>query len=457
MAPAVPVLIAILLIALTALALGLALGRGGRRAGGRLKTRDRSQILKEADRRLASNPRDADALLALGDIYWGEKDWPNVFRTYGTLAELAAARSDLDGFTINARYGIAAVHTDKTEEAYKGLLLARTYRQDDFEVNFRLGILEFHKRQYEKSQGLLLQAARTRPDNAQALRHLGHAQFKTRRFLEALASLRRATELEPEDKESLFVMGECFYELGQNAQAIRVFSLLRSDPRLGPNASLFSGTLHLNTRQIQKAILDFEIGLRHPEVPVETLVELKYRLAAAYIRSQEISKAVAVLSEIQSIQPGYKDVPAQLAKCTELNTNRNLQTFLMGGTDEFANLCRRVVFSFFPRAKVKIVDLAVNRSDSADVLAEVETARWQDVILFRFIRSTGTVGELAVRDFHARMKDVKAGKGYCVSAGNFTDEAHRFVEARLLDLLDKDKLIRLLKAIDPEVANAPSI
>ncbi|HRZ90088.1 MAG TPA: tetratricopeptide repeat protein, partial [Spirochaetia bacterium] len=295
------------------------------------------------------------------------------------------------------------------------------------------------------------QAAQAKPDHAPTLRHLGHAQFKAKRYKEALVNLRKAAELEPEDKDSLFAMGECYYELGQNDQAIRIFSHLRADPKLGPNASLFSGTLQLNMRQFQKAIMDFEIGLRHPEIPVETLVELKYRLAAAYLRAQELAKAVTVLNEIQSIFPNYKDVPAQLAKYRELNSNRNLQVYLMGATGEFVTLCRRIALSFFPKAKVKITDIAVNKNDWADILTEVETSKWQDIILFRFIRSTGTVGELTVRDFHARLKDVKAGKGYVVSAGVFSDEARRFVEARLMDLLDKDQLAKLLHTVDSGV------
>lgn len=453
MAPVVPILIAVIFVSFAALILGVVLGRGGKRTktGSRLKARDRAQILKEADRRLASNPKDPDALQALGDLYWGEKAWENVFKTYGVLVEVATGNPEMDEFTFNARYGIAAVYLGKPEEAYKGLLIARTFKQDDFEVNFNLGLIEYQKRQFEKALVLLNQAAQAKPDHAPTLRHLGHAQFKAKRYKEALVNLRKAAELEPEDKDSLFAMGECYYELGQNDQAIRIFSHLRADPKLGPNASLFSGTLQLNMRQFQKAIMDFEIGLRHPEIPVETLVELKYRLAAAYLRAQELAKAVTVLNEIQSIFPNYKDVPAQLAKYRELNSNRNLQVYLMGATGEFVTLCRRIALSFFPKAKVKITDIAVNKNDWADILTEVETSKWQDIILFRFIRSTGTVGELTVRDFHARLKDVKAGKGYVVSAGVFSDEARRFVEARLLDLLDKDQLAKLLHTVDSGV------
>jgi len=449
MAPIVPILIAVVLVSFIALILVIAISRGGKRkVSGKMKTRDRTQILKESDRRLAQNPKDTDALQALGELYFMEKAWENAFKVYSTLVEVSTGNPELDEFTFNARYGICAVRLGNPDEAYKGLLIARTFKQDDFEVNFNLGVIEFQKRQFEKAVVLLQQAAQAKPEHAPSLRHLGHAQFKVKRYREALINLRKAAELEPEDKDSLFAMGECYYELGQSDQAIRIFSHLRADPKLGPNASLFSGTLLLNMKQYQKAIMDFEIGLRHPDIPVETLVELKYRLAAAYLRTQEISKAVSILNEIQSIYPSYKDVPAQLAKYRELNSNHNLQVYLMGATGEFVTLCRKIALSFFPKAKVKITDIAVNKNDWADILAEVETSKWQDIILFRFIRSTGNVGELTVRDFHARLKDVKAGKGFCVSAGTFSDEAKRFVEARLLDLLDKDQLQKLLNSID---------
>jgi hypothetical protein len=58
------------------------------------------------------------------------------------------------------------------------------------------------------------------------------------------------------------------------------------------------------------------------------------------------------------------------------------------------------------------------------------------------------VGELSVRDFHARVKDLKAGKGYCITAGVFSEEAKRFVEARLIDLIEKQALMQTLNSID---------
>ncbi len=445
-----PVVVAVIFLALVILMGGFLFGknRNKPKRGKKLKAKDHSQILKEANRRLAQNPKDPDALMALGDVYYGEQAWEKAYKIYETLMDVVTGNPELDEFFVSRRYGLCALRLNRTEEAYKGLVLAHSAKQDDFETNYNLGYLEFQRRQYDKAILHLKAALRQNSEHALCQRYLGHALFKVKNYKESLVSLRKAVDLAPDDKESLFAMGECYHELGQEDQAIRLFSHLRTDSSLGPSAALFAGTIHLNQRQYQKAILDFEIGLKHPEIKVEVLVEIKYRLAAAYLKEQEIAKAVALLYEIQQIYPNYKDVPTQLSRYRELNSNRNLQVFLLSPTSDFITLCRKITMSFFPKAKIKITDISVQRNDWADILAEVDTSRWSEVVLFRLIRTTGTVGELVLRDFHARIKDLRAGKGYCLTAGTFSDEAKKFVEARLIDLMEKDKLMGLLNVID---------
>jgi tetratricopeptide (TPR) repeat protein len=446
-----PILLVVVIIAFAAIVIGFASSRKGEPGAKKSKkgrARDRNQILKEANRRLATNPKDVEALSAIGGLAWTEQDWEKAFKNYGDLLEYGGGNPDVDEFDANARYGMAALRLNRFDEAYKGLAVARTIRQDDFDVNFNLGYLEFQRKQYEKCIALLRQAVTIHPDHSQALRFLGHSLFKTKAWKEALSALRRAVDLVPDDKESLFAMAECYYELGTLDQALKIFSHLRTDPVMGAQSALFAGTVHLNQHMTERAIQDFEIGLKHPDIKIEVATELKYRLSAAYLKGQEIGKAVVLLTEIQSLDQNYKDVPALLGKYRELNSNRNLKTYLLGSTSEFVTLCRKITLMFFPKAKVKVTDISVNKNDWADVLAEVETSKWSDVVLFRYIRSTGVMGELIVRDFHAHVKEVKAGKGFCISAGTYSDEAKRFVEARLLDLIEKPSLMNLLNTVD---------
>jgi len=447
-----PVVIVIIVLALLVIIAGTIKSwkktPDGSKKGKKIRVKDQGQIMKEANRRLAQNPKDPDALLAIGEVYYSQEAWDKAYKAYEILVELASGSMALDEFLINKLYGLSALRLGKAEEAYKGLILAYTIKPDDFEILHNLGYLEFQKKQYEKAIGFLRSAIKLNMEHAPSLRYMGHALFKTKNNKEALVYLKKALDLQPDDKESLFTMAECFHELGQNEQAIRLFTHLRTDPVLGPSAALFAGTIHINQRQHQKAIMDFELGLKHSNIKPELFIETKYRLAAAYLKEQEIGKAVELLTEIQELSPNYKDSQAQLAKYRELNSSRNLQIYLMAPTSDFITLCRKITLTFFPKAKVKITNISVQKNDWADILAEVETSRWSDTVLLRMIRSSTTVGEIVLRDFHAKIKDVKAGKGYCLTSGIFSDEAKKFVEARLIDLMDKDKLLNLLKTID---------
>jgi restriction endonuclease Mrr len=124
----------------------------------------------------------------------------------------------------------------------------------------------------------------------------------------------------------------------------------------------------------------------------------------------------------------------------------------MGSSADFVALCRKIVMTYYGKAKVKITNITVNKSDWADILAEVDTIKWSDLIMFRFIRTQGSIGEFIVRDFHQHLKEVKAGKGICITVGNFTEEAKRYTEARLIDLIEKEKLQAILNTVDARAA-----
>jgi tetratricopeptide (TPR) repeat protein len=419
-------------------------GGGGR--GKHVKSRD--AIIKNANKRLAQNPRDPEALSSLADIYFQEENWDNAYKYYGILTEIAGSHQEVNQFEAYQRYGLSAMKLGLTNEAYKGFSLAHNHRQDDFEVNLNLGNLEFQKKNYEKAVQLLQAARSKEPENTAVLRSLGHSFFRVKKYKEAMAFIRKAIDLAPDDKESLYTLGECYYEANQTEQALRVFSHLRPDPLMGASASLISGTINMEQHQYEKAIQDFEIGLKHQNIKPEILLDLRYRLASAYLKQNDIAKALPLLRDIQVDNPSYKDVASLIGRYQELNANKNLQIFMMAPSADFVALCRKIVLTYYLRAKVKISNISLNKNEWADILAEIDTSKWSDIVMFRFIRTPGSVGELIVRDFHSHLKEVKAGKGICITVGTYTEEAKRYTEARLIDLIEKDKLTAMLNTVD---------
>ncbi|MDR1901183.1 MAG: tetratricopeptide repeat protein [Treponema sp.] len=446
----IPVLAAVATLVVGIIIVMLVTGssRGGDDAGGREEkgSKDRDALLKAANKKLSQNPRDAESLNTIGDIYFREESWDRAMKTYAILIEIGGA--GVNEYEANLRYAISAQKLGMTEEAYKGFTIAHTLQIDSFEVNYNLGAIEFDRKNYDKTVQFLSQARKIDPEHPPTLRLLGHALFRLKKPKDAMSFIRKAIDLAPDDKESLYTLGECYYEANQTDQALRIFGHLRADPLMGPNACLNSGNINMEKGQIDKALQDFEIGLKHQNIKQETLTELRYKLAACYLRQNDIGKAMPLLKQIRLENSNYKDVAVLISRYQELNANQNLQMYIMAPSADFVALCRKVVMNYYPRAKIKITNISVNKNEWADILAEVDTARWQDVIMFRFIRSQGAVGELIVRDFHSHLKDVKAGKGVCITAGNYTEEAKRYTEARLIDLIEKDRFTVLLNSID---------
>ncbi len=415
------------------------------------KVQDRNTILREANKRLASNPKDTQALLALADLHYSEQNYQQAMKTYGILLELCATNSNLDEQMINLRFGLSAMKSQIWSEAYKSLAIARTKDQDNFEINSSLGILEYKRGNLEKAMNFLSMGLKHKPNHYESLRYMGLSLYKLRKYKDATPYLRNAASGHPDDKEVLFCLAKSLFEASQMEQSLKIFTHLRPDPEWGPRAALYAGTINKQKKSYENAILDFEIGLKHKQISSDILLEIKYRLADCYNRTNQLNKALQELNEITNINPKYKDAEIQRNKIRELTSNQNLQTYLMAPISEFITLCRRLTVELFPKTRIKVLDISVNKNEYVDIFTEVKARKWEDQILFRFYREEGNIGELAVRELYAHIKEVHAGRGFCLSAGKFTEEAEKFVEARLIDLLPKDKLVKLLN----KVKNAP--
>lgn len=441
------ILTVVLIVAFTLLLLTFLSRKPDAKGAKRQKHKDRGTIIRDATKRLAANPRDPEGLSAMGNIHYQEQEWEKAYPIYELLVDRAPGNPKLDEFECSLRFGVTAIKTNRLQEAIKGFLLARKLKTNHFEVNYNLGYICYLQKDYEKAIPFLRQALIADSENVLAQRYMGFSLHRTHRYRDALAYLKKAIDLQPDDKESLYAMAESLFESGAVERSLKIFSHLRPDPVLGPQSALYAGIIHSQMNQHDKAVLDFEIGLKHESIPKEIASELMYKMAVTLIKTQDIGRGLSTLKDLQKLAPAYKDVPALIVRYQELNQNKNLQTYLMAVQSEFVTLCRKIVVQFYPGAKVKITDISVF-ADYTDIVAEIDTPKWSDIVVFRFFRSQGSVGELLLRDFHARIKDLKAGKGICMTAGQYSDESRRFTEGRPLDLFDKDHLNRILNAVD---------
>ncbi|MDR2480698.1 MAG: tetratricopeptide repeat protein [Spirochaetaceae bacterium] len=415
------------------------------------KSKSKEEAIEEATRRLAKNTKDAVALNFLGDVYYQAQDWEKAYHTYEALSELPPVNGELSHVQANLRAGIAAMRLNNFEAAHKFFVIARSLDQSSPEVNYQFGNLEFMRGNYEKSVKMLKMAITRNPEHSGSLRIMGHALFKLKRSKEAMGYIRKAMEADPGDKESLITLAECYADAGQKEQALRIYSHLRPDEIWGAQACLESGMIHIEAHRNEEAISDFEIGLKHQTIEEDIEVELKYQLASVYLRQQDTVTAMKYLQQIKEIRDSYKNVEELINNNKELVANKNLRIFTMASSADFIALCRKVTMTYFSNSKVKIIKTKMNGNDWTDIVAEVDTPKWSSIVMFRFIRIQGVIGELVLRDFHSHLKDEKADKGICAGVGDYSEEARKFTEARLIDLIEKERLKSILNNVDAKM------
>ncbi|MDE5897945.1 MAG: restriction endonuclease, partial [Treponemataceae bacterium] len=385
---------AALLISL--MALGGAKKKGGGAGGKNPKVQNRSIIIRDCTKKLARDPRNIPALTQLADVYFKEQTYDKAYPLYQSLFQLLAVHTEIDQKTVSSRYAVCAYKIGKSDEAVNGFLKALRSDPKDFMSNLYIGKIMLEKKEYEKSVMCLKRAAALNPESPEINEPMGLAYYHSKKYRESLNYLHRALNEKPDNKEVLFYLASAMDETGNGVKALKIFMHLRPDPVFGAQSCLSAGAIHEKQGQPELAVQDYEIALKLATIPQETKLSILYKLANTCIAQHNISSGLSYLKQIQEITPNYRDVAALISRYAELNQNSNLQAYLMSGTGDFVALCRKFVSGYYPNAFVKIEDVAVE-AQFVGILCYVEKAKWEDTELFRFFRSTGSVGELYVR------------------------------------------------------------
>ena len=411
------------------------------------RSKSNATLIKECTKKLIKAPHHAETLTTLANIYYSEGNYEKAFPPYLELFRLMGVHTEIDQQLVAIRYGVCAYKLGKQDDAMTAFSKAMKLNNRDFHTNLYVGKIMLDRNEFEKAIVYLKRAMTISPESSEIAQPLGYALFEAKKYRESLTYLKKVLDETPDNKEALFYFATAMKEASMGEKALKYFMHLRLDPKFGAQSCLEAGILHERQGAYDKAIQDYEIALRLETITQEAKLNVYYKLAQALIYQKDISRALGYLKQINIINPNYKDVAALIGRYQELNQNSNLQAYLMCGASDFVVLCKKFVMAFYSNASVKIEDVNVS-PDNVEVTCSVESAKWTDTELFRFYRSTGSIGELYIRDCHSKMRDIRCDRGFCVTPGTFSDEAKKYVDGRPIDLIEKSRLIQVLKKIN---------
>ncbi len=190
--------------------------------------------------------------------------------------------------------GMILLRQKKATEAVPLLQSASTKKPTVFRPVFYLAEALYEAGQFEQAGETYQKALEIDPKSAGAEAGLGRSLLKRDRLEEAAPHLRKSVELDPAFKDVLLELASIYESKKKPAEAIEIY---RQFPE---NAAARErlGQLLLESGKTSDAIPELEAALKASPTTANRVA-----LAAAYLRSKQIDKAVALLKESVAAEP----------------------------------------------------------------------------------------------------------------------------------------------------------
>jgi tetratricopeptide (TPR) repeat protein len=187
---------------------------------GDLDQLDRSdEAKKRLEHVIAERPKDTEAILALGNIQRGRKEFAECADTYGKAID-TIANPDKSNWVVFYFRGICYERSHQWSSAEADMKKAlELFPEQPLVLNY-LGYSWVDQGVHlDDGMDMIRRAVEQRPDDGYIVDSLGWANFRTGNYDEAVKNLERAVELKPDDPTINDHLGDAYWRVGRTLEA----------------------------------------------------------------------------------------------------------------------------------------------------------------------------------------------------------------------------------------------
>ena len=283
-----------------------------------------------------------------------------------------------------------------------------------------------------------------------AYARLGFLLYQGNQVAEADKAISRALKLDPSNNEVLYNHGRILRAKKDYAHALASFEKAAREKSLRAKCFLERGMTYLETSNIEKAIFEFSRASKSSLDPRSNeALSASYLLADCYEKKRDLEKAIEEWRKIEAINPKFRDVKAKLQEYKDVQTNDHMKDYMTLGKEDFLRLAKAVTEQKFNST----IQGARETKNGCSIFAfEKETGKWlnerKKPQLFIFLRDSEVVQEEYLRNVYEGMKKQNVFKGFVITSSTFSKEALEFAANRPIELVDVNKLERILESVN---------
>jgi tetratricopeptide (TPR) repeat protein len=185
-----------------------------------LDSLDRSdEAKKKLDHVISEHPKDTEAIMQLGNIQRGRKQFADCAQTYGKAID-TVPHPDKANWVMFYFRGICNERSHQWPAAEADMKKALDlYPEQPLVLNY-LGYSWIDQGVHlDEGMDMIRRAVEQRPDDGYIVDSLGWAYFRTGNYDEAVKNLERAVELKPEDPTINDHLGDAYWRVGRTLEA----------------------------------------------------------------------------------------------------------------------------------------------------------------------------------------------------------------------------------------------
>ena len=413
-------------------------------------------VARTAKQILSKQPRNVDAHFLLGKAYLEQEKPELALMELKTVNEIGI----FEGYTKEAEFRnlIASLFErfKQNDEALKEYLLLIKLEPSVAEHYFKAGMLFEERSNSDKAAIYYRKALELAPKHSMAHYRLGYLLYRSKKSLEAKKELEQALQSDSSNYKAHFYMGKILKENHDHVAALLSFEKAQRDPELKTRSLIERGSCYMNMKDFEKAAVELERAIKlADDSSSQEILYARYFLSLAYEQTRNYDEAIKQWEVIYKKKPSFKDVAEKLSQYQELRTDDHIKDFLTAGPSEFYDIAQAITTQAL---ELQISD-TTDIKNGCQIIAVESNNKWRNAKkqpkLIWYLRVPEVLSDSTVRSMHENMKKLNVTRGVIASSSGFTRKALDYAESRPIDLIDKEKLQKLLSQIDFSKLDSP--
>jgi len=421
-----------------------------------LLTRAESEILKgedkEAEKRLLEvlkeEPENWEAIKNISFLYIKNKLYTQALFYLEKALSLPSVLQNWKQTEILYLAGLAAKNLKKYQLAIKYLLTANGLNPNDVEVLKLIAVIYFYLEQYDKADVFFRKCYAFKENqkfDKEFIKSFAFNSYILTKFTETIKILSNYLQKFPNDIEAISYYGLSLYKIGQKEEAEKYLKIGIQFPKFRGEILFTLGEYYFLKQDLPTSYAFYMKASQTRDCPKDIYLASLYQLAQINVNQNKINEAVVFWDKIYSINPKYKDVAEKINTFSSLTSDERMRQFSLANQKDATAICQKIISLLL--GKFNILEVEAIDEKTVDFLVSKSKGSRVILLLYRFIRSTDKIGEIVVKEFHLKMKEKQAVKGYLFSIAVLSESARDFIALRPIDYFDRSEISKILKEL----------